>query len=121
MITLITKGEEMIFQISGDDKLLVESILDLEFNEKENIAIINWGGILLENVVLQTNRQSEIKDQTLIDKLKEKTRFEDSQYIIVDTGALELQIYPFGIKKIHHYCKIFQIDQYRYRWNRIWI
>ena len=99
MITLVTKGEERIFHNSGNDKWYVYKFSGIEFNEKENIAIINWGRILLRNVLLQTNSQSEIKDQTLIDNLKEKTRLEDSQYIIVDTNTLELQTNAFEIKK----------------------
>ena len=109
LITLVTKGEELIFHISGDDKWCVNSIVDLEFNEKENIAIINWGDISLWNILLQTNSKSEIKDQTLIDKLNKKTRLEDSQYIIVDTSKLELQIYPFEIKKYTTIAKHFKI------------
>ena len=109
MITWIANGEERIFHISGDKNWYVRYIYDLEFNEKENIAIINWGYIKLPNVILQTNSQSEIKDQTLIDKLKEKTRWEDSQYIIVDTRALELQTDPFEIKKYTTILKYFKL------------
>ena len=68
------------------------------------------------NVILQTNSKSEIKDQTLIDKLKEKTRLENGEYIIVDTRSLELQIYPFGIKKyltIAKYFKFISIEIYK--------
>ena len=108
LITLVTKGEERIFYIRGDDKGYVNSIVDLEFNEKENIAIINWGKISLWNVILQTNSQSEIKDQTLIDKLKEKTRLEDSQYIIVDSSEIELQIKNFKIKEYTTIAKYFK-------------
>ena len=109
LVTLVAKGEEKIFHISGDSERSVGDIYDLEFNEKENIAIINWGWISLANIFLQTNSKSEIKDQTLIEKLKEKTRFEDSQYIIVDTSTLELQIYSFGIKKYLTIAKHFKI------------
>ena len=109
LITLVTKGEEKIFHISGDNQWFVFKILDLKFIEKENITIINWGGILLQNVVLQTNSKSEIKDQTLIDKLKKKTRLENDEYIIVDTSTLELQIYPFEIKKYTTIAKYFKI------------
>ena len=98
-ITLVTKGEERIFHIRGDKKRFVDCILDIEFNEKENIAILNWGCISLQNVILQNNSKSEIKDQALIDKLKEKTRLEDEYYIIVDTSALELHKNTFQIKK----------------------
>ena len=63
----------------------------------------------MRNVLLQTNSKSEIKDQTLIKKLKEKTRLEDSQYIIVDTNALDLEIYPFEIKKYTTIAKHFKI------------
>ena len=116
LITLVAKGEERIFHISGDEKWCVGDIVDLEFIEKENIAIINWGCIWLRNCILQSNSKSEIKDQTLIDKLKEKTRLEDSQYIIVDTRALELQTNAFEIKKfttIAKYIKfnIIEIDE----------
>ena len=113
LITLVTKGEERIFHISGDNKWYVNDIIDLEFNEKENIAIINWGWIALWNAILQTNSKSEIKDQRLIDKLKKKTRSENSQYIIVDTSKLELQANTFEIKKwitIAKYFKFINID-----------
>ena len=63
----------------------------------------------MHNVILQTNSKSEIKDQTLIDKLKEETRSENSQYIIVDISSLELQIYPFGIKKYITIAKYFKL------------
>ena len=109
LITLVTKGEERIFYNSGNDQWYVYEISDIEFNEKENIAIINWGKIISWNVILQTNSKSEIKDQALIDKLKEKTRLEDSQYIIVDTSKLELKIYPFGIKKYLTIAKYFKL------------
>ena len=108
LITLVAKGEERIFQISGDDERYVESIVDIEFNEKENITIINWGDIWLPNVILQVNSKSEIKDQTLIDKLKEKTRLEDSQYIIVDTSTLELKINPLKIEEYTSIAKYFK-------------
>ena len=107
-ITLVTKGEERIFHIRGDNQWFVFKILDLEFIEKENIAIINWGWISLQNVLLQTNSKSEIKDQTLIDKLKEKTRLENDEYIIVDTSALELQINPFEIEEYTTIAKYFK-------------
>ena len=113
LITLVTKGEERIFHISGDNKWLVDKIVDLHFNEKENIAIINWGWIALWNAILQTNSKSEIKDQRLIDKLKKKTRSENSQYIIVDTSKLELQANTFQIEKyttIAKYFKFINID-----------
>ena len=67
---------------------------------------------MLYNVILQTNSQSDIKDQTLIDKLKEKTRLEDSQYIIVDTRTLELHTNAFKIEEyttIAKYFKFFNI------------
>ena len=83
-------------------------ILDLEFNEKENITIINWGWISLQNVLLQIKSKSEIKDQTLINKLKKKTRLENDEYIIVDTKTLELEIYPFEIKKYITIAKYFK-------------
>ena len=108
LITWVANGEERIFHISGDDKGYIDSIVDLEFNEKENIAIINWGEISLWNVILQTNSKSEIKDQTLIDNLKEKTRLEDSQYIIVDTSEIELQINAFKIKEYTTIAKYFK-------------
>ena len=113
LITLVTKGEENIFHISGDKKWYVSSIVDLEFNEKESIAIVNWGLIWLSNIILQTNNQSEIKDQTLIDKLKEKTRFEDNQYIIVDTSTLELWTYAFQIEKYITIAKYFKLINIR--------
>ena len=109
LITWVAKGEERIFHISGDDKWYVKSIVDIEFNEKENIAIINWCYVSLRNVLLQTNSKSEIKDQTLIDNLKEKTRLEDSQYIIIDTNALELWTDAFEIKKLTTIAKHFKI------------
>ena len=109
LITWVANGEERIFHISGDDKWYVDSIVDLEFNEKENIAIINWGCIQLRNILLETNSKSEIKDQTLIDKLKKKTRLENDEYIIVDTSTLELQINPFEIKKYTTIAKYFKI------------
>ena len=99
MITLVTKGEERILNNSGNKKWLVNSILDIEFNEKENIAIIKWGNISLQNIILQTNYKSNIRDQALIDKLKEKTRLENDYYIIVDIRALMLQTNSFRIKK----------------------
>ena len=99
----------MIFHISGDKKWYVGDILDLEFNEKENIAIIKWDFIKLSDVILETNCQSEIKDQTLIDYLKEKARSEDSKYIIVDTSALELWTDAFEIKKYLTIAKYFKI------------
>ena len=108
LITLVTNGEERIFHISGDKKWFVGSILDFEFNEKENIAIINWGYISLINIILQTNSKSEIKDQTLINILKDKTRIEDDQYIIVDTNELELQINDFKIEKYINIAKYFK-------------
>ena len=83
-------------------------ILDLEFNEKENITIINWGWISLQNVLLQTKSKSEIKYQTLINKLKKKTKLENDEYIIVDTKTLELQIYPFEIKEYTTIAKYFK-------------
>ena len=98
LITWVAKGEERIFHIRGDEKLSIFDILDLEFNDKENITILNWGYIWLTNVVLQTNSKSQIKDQTLIDTLKKKTKLENDYYIIVDTSTLELQTYPFEIK-----------------------
>ena len=108
LITLVAKGEERIFHNSGDGKGSVDWILDFEFNEKENIAIIKWGDIWLRNTILQTNSQSEIKDKTLIDKLKEKTRLEDSQYIIVDISALELEINVFEIEEYTTIAKYFK-------------
>ena len=116
LITLVTNGEEKIFHISEGGKGFVNNILSFELNEKESIAIINWGRISLRNVLLHTNNQSEIKDKTLIDKLKEKTRLEDSQYIIVDINTLELQTYPFEIKKcltIVKYFKFISIEIYK--------
>ena len=112
MITWVANGEERIFHISGDDQWSVGEIVDLKFNEKENIAIINWRCIWLPNVALQTNIKSDIKDQTLIDKLKVKTRLEDSQYIIVDTRTLELHTDAFKIEEyttIAKYFKFFYI------------
>ena len=108
LITLVTEGEERIFHISKDYQSYVDEIIDLEFNEKGNIAIINWGHILLENVILQVNSKSESKDQTLIDKLKEKTRLEDSQYIIVDTNTSELEINALKIEKYTSIAKYFK-------------
>ena len=108
LITLVANGEEWIFHISGDDKWSVYKILDLKFNEKENIAIINWGEISLWNVLLETNSKSEIKDQTLIYNLKEKTRLKNDKYIIVDTGTLELQTNAFKIKKCIAFAKHFK-------------
>ena len=108
LITLVAKGEERIFQISGNGKRNINDIFYLKFNEKENIAIIKWGEIWLQNVILQTNNKSEIKYQTLIDKLKEKTRLEDYKYIIVDTGTLELQTNSFKIKKCINIAKHFK-------------
>ena len=99
MITWVVNGEERTFHISGDYKGHVGDIFDLEFNEKENIAIIKWGCISLPNIILETNCQSVIKDQTIIDKLKDKTRLENGEYIIVDINALELEINAFEIKK----------------------
>ena len=116
LITLVAKGEEWTFHISGDKKWYVENIYDVEFIEKENIAIINWGCISLQNVILQTNSKSEIKDQTLIYNLKEKTRLKNDKYIIVDTNTLELQIYPFEFKKcltIAKYFKLINIEIYK--------
>ena len=107
LITLVAKGEERIFHIS-EGKWSVSDILDLEFDEKENIAIINCGYITLSNVILQTNSKSEIKDQKLIDKLKEKTKLENSQYIIVDTSTLELEISAFEIEKYTTIAKYFK-------------
>ena len=108
LITLVAKGEERVFNIRGGVIKSVGGIVGLEFNEKENIAIINWAFIWLRNVVLQTNSKSEIKDQTLIDTLKEKTRLEDSQYIIVDTRKLELQINAFQIEEYTSIAKYFK-------------
>ena len=108
LITWVANGEERILHNSGDDQWYVYKISDIGFNEKENILIKNWGYIKLPNVILQTNSQSEIKDKTLIDKLKEKTRLEDNQYIIVNTSTLELQIYPFEIKKCLTIAKYFK-------------
>ena len=109
LITLVEKGEEMIFYNSGNGKWSVGNIVDLEFIKKENIAIIKWGWIWLNNIVLQTNSKLEIKDQTLIDKLKEETRSEDSQYIIVDASALELQINASEIEEYNIIVKHFKI------------
>ena len=108
LITWVANGEERIFHIRGDKKWYVGYIYDLEFIEKENIAIINWGWISLRNVLLQTNSKSEIKDQTLIEKLKEKTRLEDNQYIIIDTRKLELQINTFQIEEYTSIAKYFK-------------
>ena len=108
LITWVAKGEERIFHISGDEKWCVGDIVDLEFNEKENIAIINWGCIWLRNAILQANSKSEIKDQSLIDNLKEKTRLEKDYYIIVDTSKLELHLYAFKIKKYTTIAKYFK-------------
>ena len=113
LITWVANGEERVFHISGDEKWYVDSIVDLEFNEKENIAIINWGRILLRNVLLQTNSQSEIKDQTLIDKLKDKTRLKNDKYIIVDTSELKLQTNAFKIKKCTTIAKYFKFINIR--------
>ena len=113
LITLVTKGEERIFQISGDGDRFVESIVDIKFNEKENIAIINWCYIKLQNVILQINSNSEIKDQTLIDNLKEKTRLKYDKYIIVDTSELELQTNDFKIKKCTTIAKYFKFINIR--------
>ena len=115
LITLVKNGEERIFNTSEDGIKSVSDIVGSEFNEKENIAIINWGLIWLYNAILQTNSKSEIKDRTLIDKLKEETRSEDSQYIIVDTSTLELWTDPFEIKKcltIAKYFKFIKIEIY---------
>ena len=109
LITLVTNGVERIFHNSEDKKWMVRDIFGLEFNEKENIAIINWGEIIFQNVVLQINSKSEIKDQTLIDKLKEKTRSEKDYYIIVDTSKLELQTNAFEIEKCTTIAKYFKI------------
>ena len=109
LITWVANGEERIFHIRGDKKWYVGKIVGLEFIEKEFIAIINWGWIWLQNVILQTNSKSEIKDQTLIDKLKEETRLEDSQYIIVDTSTSELEINAFEIEKYTTIAKHFKI------------
>ena len=108
LITLVAKGEERIFHISEDDQWSVGDIL-VEFKKKENIAIINWGYINLPNVILHTNSTSQIKDQALINKLKKKTRLENDYYIIVDTSALELQTYPYKIKKYTTIAKYFKI------------
>ena len=109
LITWVANGEERIFHISGDGKGYIKEILGIEFNEKENIAIIKWGEIMLRNILLETNNQSDIKDKTLIDNLKEKTRLEDSQYIIVDTSTLELQTNSFEIKKCLTIAKYFKL------------
>ena len=113
LITLVTKGEERIFHISGDEKWAVSMILDIEFIEKENIAIINWGCISLQNVILQINSQSVIKDQTLIDKLKEKTRLDKDNYIIVDTSTLGLKINAFKIDECITIAKYFKFINIR--------
>ena len=109
MIALVANGEERVLNISENEKWYVNKILDLEFNEKENIAIINWGCIWLPNVALQTNSKSVIKDQTLIYNLKEKTRLENGYYIIVDTRALDLQINAFKIKEYITIAKYFKL------------
>ena len=108
MITWVANGEERTFHISGDDKGHVGDIFDLEFNEKEKIAIIKWGCISLPNIILETNCQSVIKDQTIIDKLKDKTRLENGEYIIVDINTLELEINAFEIKKYTTIAKYFK-------------
>ena len=108
LITWVANGEERIFHISRNDQWYVRRILNLEFNEKENIAIINWKCIWLRNVVLQSNSKSEIKDQALIDKLKEKTRLEKDEYVIVDTSSLELHTNSFEIKKCTTIAKYFK-------------
>ena len=113
LITWVANGEEWIFHIRGDDKWCVGEIVDLEFNEKENIAIINWGCIKLPNVILQTNSKSEIKYQALVDKLKEKTRLENSQYIIVDISTLELWTDDFKIKKYTTIAKYFKLINFK--------
>ena len=63
---------------------------------------------MLRNVLLETNSKSEIKDQRLIDKLKEKTRWEKYYYIIVDTSKLELQTNAFEIEKSITIAKYFK-------------
>ena len=108
MITWVANGEERICSIRGNGERLVDKILDLEFNEAESIAIIKWGNIMLRNVLLETNSKSEIKDQTLIDKLKEKTGWEKYYYIIVDTSKLELQTNAFEIEKCTTIVKYFK-------------
>ena len=113
LITWVAKGEEWIFHISGDGQWYVDRIVNLEFNEKENIAIIKWDEIMLRNILLETNCQSEIKDQTLIYNLKEKTRIKNDKYIIVDTGALELQTNAFKIKKFTTIAKHFKFINIR--------
>ena len=113
LITWVANGEERIFHISGDDEGYVGGIVDLEFIEKENIVIINWGCIWLQNIILQTNSKSEIKDQTLIDNLKEKTRLEDSQYIIVNTSTSELKINAFKIDECVTIAKYFKFINIR--------
>ena len=113
LITWVANGEEMIFHKSENDQWYVYWISDIEFNEKESIAIINWGKIIFQNVVLQTNSKSEIKDQTLIDKLKEKTRLEKEYYIIVDSSTLELHIDSFKIKKYTTFAKYFKFINIR--------
>ena len=62
----------------------------------------------MRSVLLQSNSKSEIKDQTLIVKLKEKAKLEHDEYIIVDTSSLELDIYPFQIKKYTTIAKYFK-------------
>ena len=113
LITWVANGEEWIFHISGDDKWSVYKILDLEFNEKENIAIINWGRIWLRNVLLQTNSRSEIKDHTLINNLKEKNGLENDKYIIVDTSTLELLTNAFKIQEYTSIAKYFKFINIR--------
>ena len=113
LISLVTKGEERIFSISGDGQWSIGDIIDLEFNDKDNIAIIKWGDIWLRNTILQANSQSEIKDKTLIDKLKEKTRLEVDYYIIVDTNALDLRINAFKIKEYTTIAKYFKLINIR--------
>ena len=108
LITLVAKEEEMIFQISGNGERYVSKILDLEFNEKENIAIIKWGFIWLPNIILRPNNKSKFKDQTLTKRLKERTRLEKVEYIIVDTSALKLEIDSFEIKKCINISKHFK-------------
>ena len=108
LITWVTNGEEKIFHISGDGKWSIGGILDLEFNQKENIAIIKWGKTTLRNVLLETNRKSEIKIQILIDYLKEKTRLKDDYYIIVDISTLKLWTHSLRIKKYTTIAKHFK-------------
>ena len=108
LITWVANGEERIFHNSGNDQWYVYKISDIEFNEKENIVIINWGWISLTNIFLKANSKSEIKDQTLIDKLKKKTRLEKDYYLIVDTSALELWTDSDKIKKYTTIAKYFK-------------